>query len=343
MLAGNISTSLSRLDIAFTYSLQTDEVIEALANRCSSSLTSLVIGGVTHNSGSVERATYSDCALMNIGRLTNLRKLHLFGVRCVTSQTLLSSIPILTDLRNLNLGCLHSIDDEVLTAIASSCTFLRKLRLERAPSILTLEGLIRSVSNLPHLSYLRLFGSEGFSPAQYRMDIHLPALSFSNMRVLDLYACSGLNDDGVEALLSRCPNLTTLIMTSIRNVTARAYHAIPKYCTKLEVLRMQYPESKRHFDFNYISLIARTYSETLEEWCLATSDACRDDFFLEFRKLNKLRRLEVDRTPSILTLRRVLSRFPALSLSLGDFPYSQSEGKAVEEEFPTAHISYYCR
>lgn len=338
MLIDNLSPSLTSLDVSFSYTLQNDELLETIVNRCPS-LKHLVLGGVTHNRGK-KTAEFSNEVLLKISQLTNLQTLQMFGVSNVQAQTLKSFIPFLTDLRNLNLGCIASVDDSVLTTIASSCTRIRKLRLESSPATITLEGLIESMKHLPDLEYMRLFGAHGLKSNGSNRP--LPEFKCLKMQTLDIYTCKGLDCAGVGALLSRYPNLSTLVMTSIQNVGAQAYYAIPRHCKKLKVLRIQYPESTKWIDEEYFALLTKTYGETLEELNIHMSRSVPDNALLGLCSFEKLKILELGDTPSLPTLRTILTKFPKLRLSLSDFLYTKEEGEALEAEFPASSLQYYC-
>uniref|UniRef100_A0A0X3PGI4 F-box/LRR-repeat protein 4 n=2 Tax=Schistocephalus solidus TaxID=70667 RepID=A0A0X3PGI4_SCHSO len=126
-----------------------------------------------------------------LGRLINLRWLSLYRTQ-VDEQALSNLANLCQYLRHLNLGSCGSITnvDSVIVQIAANNPLLASLDLWRSRS-LTAEGLMRLADSSPSLQHL------------------------------DLGWCSGVESQPSNCfayLVSRCPNIRTMNLTSIRSI-----------------------------------------------------------------------------------------------------------------------------
>lgn len=297
---------------------------------------------MTHDRG-IHTSPVTDAGVLHIANLTALQKLHMFGCMKISANALLRTVPQLKEMRNLNLGCIDSVGSDVMSAIARSCTKIEKLRLEDSPPTLALEGIMTTFKFLPNLRYVRLFGSRGLHRANFSSPLPQDFLC-EYLRTLDLYVCNSMDSEDFIAIISQCPNLTRLVITSAENLTARAYHAIPDYCPRLDTLEMAH-QRFNIFSAGIISKIARCLCDTLEDWSFGTtkkSYTVNPEFYPEILRMKRLRELEISHNPSLETIRSVLANFPTLRFGLGSVKFSSEEGMALEKEFPHASLSYYC-
>ncbi|MCL4419738.1 hypothetical protein M1146_06635 [Patescibacteria group bacterium] len=110
-------------------------------------------------------------------------------------------------------------------------------------------------------------------------------------------------------------------------VPVSAYHAIPKYCKQIKILRII---SRAVFDDLFVNLLIQAYSETLEELRLHSEHS--DETIRKFTTCKKLKRLMI-RSPTMVTIKEILTTFPSLNLTLTSFPHQDEEQALLNREF----------
>lgn len=280
--------------------------------------------------------TISDSAIFDLRRLTNLRRLEL-DLPNINNQILASSILLLTDLRVLVLK--SAVDESVLTSIAS-CSRIRKLSFEAAPTPVHLEYLFRALESLPNLEFLSLLESKAIVRCS---DIPLPDFQCPLLKTLDLCQ-NDIGDDGIEAVLSRCPNVEILCMMNLRNVSFQAYEAVPLNCRRLRFLDLSNAPSSLEEFFNeeYVALLTKTYSETLESLSLKVSPSFSDEGFEHFCQLKCLTGLRINYHPGPTVLRKFLAGATSMMLHLKKVePNLKETYDLVAADFPRVKIVHY--
>jgi hypothetical protein len=123
-----------------------------------------------------------------------------------------NAVAQLSSLRDLTLWPCDYSEDESPILIAAAVSSLTALRLSADCAAHFQEGILAAVAHNPHLKVLRIDDGDD-SPTAAQIGQLLAACP--SLTELDLQ-CTVLNDQGLEAVLTYGPNITSLTLGSIR-------------------------------------------------------------------------------------------------------------------------------
>jgi hypothetical protein len=146
----------------------------------------------------------------------SLEVLYIKGLRAVTDTGVMSICSSCTRLRALDISCIHRVTDAAGVEIGRNLTNLRALYL-RDNFKLTSQSVNVITTSCTKLEELTLWGCIrmqhlGFNPHLDGVDTR------SNLRILNLWGCHGLNDNAAAAL-ENMNSLRTLIAAECHKLT----------------------------------------------------------------------------------------------------------------------------
>ena len=166
---------------------------------------------------------------------TELESLNLNYCSNLTEQGVCFALNKMPNLKRLSLrGCrgIHFCFENVKECVKTSCRNLEVLSIAgcKQMDVEDLTGVLEGMKNLVELD---------LEDCDHIHDECLQCIATSGLnqlRVLNLSFCVSIFDQGLEAIAGSLPNLSTLLLRSVDNITSLGVSAILQQCSKLKKL-----------------------------------------------------------------------------------------------------------
>ncbi|XP_010520478.1 PREDICTED: EIN3-binding F-box protein 2-like [Tarenaya hassleriana] len=215
---------------------------------------------------------------------------------------------------NVCLKGAFSLTDKALALISRSAPLLQRVNLSDC-SLLT-ENAIQILADSfgSTLKGLNIEGCQGINPSKVLGNLK----RFKSLNSLSIAGLEGIDDDFVLGFLEACgSNLTTLVLSSCRELTDESTKGIGRYCPNLSALDVSFLDKLTDLSLQYIANGCSS---------LSTLKCCRNHFsdegvaaFLEVSgsslnvlSLNNVRKVFVN---TVISLAKVSKKLQSLDLS----------------------------